>query len=338
MPMSHRTPWAPQRWAFATLAAILMLFVFATPARAVCTAAPATVNLGTASSFSVAASSQQVVSSTGFSCSGSGVLTLITTNTVTATIQSATNSLGTQPRLRSAATGDHIPYVLCRDASCNQTFPVGTQITWSSTTLLGLLNLFSGPGGTLPIYVRTLPGTQVAAGTYQSTVTLSWNWNICSIGALNLCLTRDTGTASSTIQISLIVTPDCEIAAPSVNFGSEALVSSFDAVTQSLSIRCSKGAAYTVGVDNGIHALNGVRRLSNGANFIEYDVYYPAASNSRWGRTAPERRSSSEATLNPGSYTGIIAQGYTYRAAVNPNQPTPPGGTYTDTLTIDVQF
>lgn len=338
MPMSHFIPWAPQRWIFAALTAVLALFVFATPARAVCTAAPATVNLGTASSFAVAASPQQVVSATGFSCSGSGVLTLITTNTVTATIQSATNSSGTQPRLRSAVTGDHIPYVLCRDASCNQTYAVGTQITWSSTTLLGLLNLFTGPGGTLPLYIRTLPGTQVAAGTYQSTVTLSWSWNICSIGALNLCLARDTGTASSTIQISLIVTRDCAITAPSVNFGSAALVASFDAVTQSLSIRCSKGAAYTVGIDNGIHASNGVRRLSNGTNFIAYDVFYPATSNNRWGRTVPERRSSSEATVNPGSYTGTTAQGYAYRAEVNPNQPTPPGGTYTDTLTIDVQF
>lgn len=338
MPIIHLISRDPQRWAFAVLTAILGLFVLATPARADCTAAPATVNLGTASSFSVAASSQQVVSSTGFSCSGSGVLTLITTNAVTATIQSATNNSGTQPRLRSAATGDHIPYVLCRDASCNQTYAIGTQITWNSTTLLGLLNLFTGPGGTLPLYIRTLPGTQVAAGTYQSTVTLSWSWNICTIGALNLCLTRDRGTASSTIQISLIVTQDCAITAPSVNFGSAALAASFDAVTQSLSIRCSKGAAYTVGIDNGMYASNGVRRLSNGTNFIAYDIFFPATGNSRWGQMAPERKSSSEATINPGSHTGTTAQGYTYRAAVNPEQPTPPGGTYTDTLTIDVQF
>lgn len=338
MPMSPSLPRATRRWACIVLAAIVSLFAFASPARADCTAAPATATLGSVSSFSVAASPQQVVSSTGFSCSGSGLLTLITTNTVTSTVQSATNSTGTQPRLYSAATGDYIPYVVCRDASCTEPYAIGTSITWESTTLLGLLNLFNGPGGTLPLYIKTLPGAEVAAGTYQSTITLSWNWNICSVGALNLCLARDRGTASSTIQISLIVTRDCAITAPSVNFGSAALVASFDAITQSISIRCSKGAAYTVGIDNGMHASNGIRHLSNGTDFIAYEVFYPAGSNSRWGQTAPERKSSSEATVNPGSHTGDTAQGYTYRAEINSAQPTPPGGAYTDTLTIDVQF
>jgi spore coat protein U-like protein len=332
------TSLGPSRWISTLTAFLLSLFMFASPARADCTVSSAAADLGSASSFAIAASPQGVTTATGFTCSGSGVLTLLATNTVTATVQSATNNAGAQPRLHDPTTGDHIPYTICRDASCNQSYAIGSQITWSSTTLLGLLNLFTGPGGTLPLYIRTSPGTQVAAGTYQSTIALSWNWNICSVGALGLCLVRDTGVASGTIQVSLVVSRDCAITAPSVNFGSAALVASFDPVTQSINIRCSKDAAYTIGINDGLHPSNGVRRLSNGANFIEYDIFYPASSNERWGRVAAERRSSSEATTNAGAYTGTTGQVYTYRAEVDSSQPTPPGGVYTDTLTIDVQF
>lgn len=319
-------------------ALLLSLLVSVSPARADCTASAGSADLGTVSSFAAASTAQNTTASTGFTCSGSGTLTLATTNTVSATIQSATGSSGTQPRLHDAATGDYIPYVICRDSGCAQTHAIGSQITWSSTTLLGLLNLFTGPGGTLPLYIRTVPGTQVAAGTYASTITLFWEWDICSVGALTLCLTRDTGNATSTIDVVMIVDKDCAITAPSVDFGSAAFVSSFDPVTQSISVICSKDASYTVGIDDGLHPSGGIRRLSDGTDFIEYDIYYPASSNTRWGSIGSERRSSSEATSNAGVHTGTTAQGFTYRAEILSGQTTPPAGIYTDTLMIDIQF
>lgn len=316
----------------------LPLLAFASPAWGACSASSASADLGEVSSLAVATTPQGAITATGFSCTGSGELALLTTNEVTATIQSATNSNGTQPRLYNAVTQDYIPYTICKDASCTATYPIGTEVSWISTTFLGLLNLFSGPGGTLPLYIRTASGTQVAAGTYTSTITVNWTWDVCTIGALVLCLTRDRGAATRTIGVTMVVSKDCAISAPPVDFGSAALVASFDAVTQSISVRCSKNAAYTVGIDDGLYALDNVRRLSNGTGFIDYDIVFPAGSSSRWGKSPLERRSSAQATVNSGSLTGNTAQGFTYSAIIDPSQPTPTGGTYTDTLTVDVEF
>ena len=326
------------RPALALAGALLGPVLFAAPASANCAAAAGSANLGTTGSFTAATTAQGATAGTGFTCSGSGVLTLITTNTVTATIQSGTNSNGTQPRLFNAASGDHIPFTICRDSSCGTTYPIGSQATWSSTTLLGLLNLFSGPGGSLPLYVRTVPGAQVAAGTYTSTITVAWTWNICSVGAVGLCLVRDNSSGVSTIAVTMIVTNDCAINAPALDFGSAPLADSFDPVTQTITVRCSKDAAYTVGIDNGLNASGSTRRLSSGQGAIAYDLYFPAGSGARWGSVGAERRSSSQASTNAGTYTGSTSQTYTYRAQITAGQSTPPAGTYTDTLTVDVQF
>lgn len=300
-----------------------------------CTTSSGTVDLGSVSSLTVADSQQLATGSTGFACTGS-LLSLISTNTITATIASASNSSGTQPRLFDAATGDYIPYAICKDTSCSATYSVGSTITWSSTTFAGILGLFNASGGTLPLTIRTASGTQVAAGTYTSVITINWSWHLCAVGALGLCV-YDDGTATSVVNVTMIVTPDCAIAAPQINFGTAALVGSLDPVTQSITIRCSKDAAYTVGIDNGLHASGG-RRMENGGNYIAYDIYYPAGSASRWGPAGAERRGSDTATTNAGVYTGTTDQTFTYSAEILSGQTTPPAGTYTDTLTVDVAF
>lgn len=323
----------------ARLAAAVLLAWLALPgaAYASCTTSSGAVDLGTANSFAVASAAQGASGATGFKCTGSGVLGLLMTNTVTATIAGATNSLGTQFRLHDASTGDYIPYTLCQEATCSVTYPIGSQIIWTETSLLGLLGLFNASDGSLPLYIRTTPGTQVAAGTYTSTINLSWSWHICDIGLVGLCLTEDTGTAASTVSVSLIVTQDCAIAAPSLDFGSAAFVGSFDPVTQTISIRCSKDAAYTVGISDG-NNYSTSRRLAAGGNTIAYEIYFPASSTSRWGSVGAERRSSAEATTNGGTYTGTTEQTFTYKGQILSGQLTPPAGSYTDTLIVDVQF
>ncbi len=319
----------------AMLATAACLIMLSSPARASCSTSSGSVDLGTVSSFAVAATAQNGSGSTGFTCTGS-LLSLLSTNTITATISSASNSLGNQPRLYSAATGDYIPYSICEDASCGTTYSAGNQIGWSSTSFAGILGLFNASGGSLPLYIRTTPGTQVAAGTYTSTINLAWSWHLCALGVLGACL-YDNGTASGTVTVTMIVSKDCVINAPSLDFGSAAFVGSFDPVTQTIAIRCSKGTAYTVGIDNGMNYLAS-RRLAHGGAYIGYEIYFPATSTSRWGSSGAERRNSADATGNAGLYTGTTDQTYSYKAQILAGQATPPAGTYTDTLLVDVQF
>lgn len=323
------------RPALRALAALAFVPLMTVAAHAACSTTAGSVSLGTQSSTAVAASAQGASGSTGFTCTSS-ILSLASTNTVTATIVSVSNSLGTQPRLGISPTGDFIPYSICKDSSCSSTYAVGTPIVWSSSTLLGLLGLFNASGGTLPIYAKTTAGTQVAAGTYTSVISIKWDWSLCSVGLLGACV-YETGSTTNTVTVTLIVSNDCAISAPALNFGSAAFVASLKPVTQNITIRCSKGAAYTVGIDNGLN-YSANRRLANGTNYIGYELYFPSTTTTRWGSAGAQRVSSTAATTNAGSYTGTTDQIYTYKALILPGQPAVPTAVYTDTLLVNVQF
>ena len=99
----------------------------------------------------------------------------------------------------------------------------------------------------------------------------------------------------------------------------------------------ANGFIQRIGVDDGQN-FSSTRRMKFGSDYIAYEIYFPQGSNSRWGHTGPERRSSAQATVNAGVYTGTTSQLFTYQAEVLSGQSTPPPGTYTDTLIVDVQF
>src|SRR5690606_2338105 len=128
------------------------------------------------------------------------------------------------------------------------------------------------------------------------------------------------------------------INAPDLDFGSAPLAGSFSPVTRTIQIRCSAGAAYTVGLDNGSHAQGNVRRMHSGGNYLAYEIYQSATSPDRWGMLDAERRSSADADNNAGIYDSFTTQGFSYRAEVDPAQATPPAGNYSDTIRLDVEF
>ena len=74
--------------------------------------------------------------------------------------------------------------------------------------------------------------------------------------------------------------------------------------------------------------------MANGSNRLSYEIYKGSTS-SRWGAAGAERWSSG--TSSSISTDGTLRT-YNYTAQVMPNQTTPPGGTYSDTLLIDLAF
>lgn len=293
-----------------------------------------TAAFGSLSSLNVGTVIQQAqpMPNAGLRCPGS-VLTLLSGNFyINATLASANSG-----RLRNAA-GDTIGYQAYADNAGQVPLTLGTTFNYYNTGLLALLNGSVEP----PMRFRTQPGTagNVSAGTYTDTLTVSWSWRICpGIGALGLCVgTIQTGTGTSVITLSLTVSPDCAINSPNLDFGSAPLIEGFDPVTQTISIRCTKGSNYTVGISDGMHASGSQRRLEAGGNYLLYEIYQGVSSQTRWGQSGSARRSSGQADLQPGNYDGLSWQGFTYRAEILPNQSTPPPATYTDTLVVDVAF
>ncbi|BBU44377.1 hypothetical protein PPTS312_22920 [Pseudomonas putida] len=207
----------------------------------------------------------------------------------------------------------------------------------------GIIDLLGLLGGTtpkaVPIYMRTQIGSNVAAGLYQENLTVAWSWDYCSgIGALGICLGRDVGSGTKTLNVSLTVTNDCQITTPDISFSSAPVVAGFGTVSQSLNVSCTKGSNYTVGLDDGQNVSGGRRRMKSSANnYLAYDIF-KSAGTVRWGSSGAARRASTDADVNPGAGTGIGSQVFNYNAKVYTDQATPPAATYSDSVILDVQF
>ncbi|MGP2417172.1 Csu type fimbrial protein [Pantoea ananatis] len=310
------------------LLVLLMCLAGCPLAQADCTASSSSGSFGTLSSFAVNSTAQSVQTGSGFTCSGSA-LSLLSTNTVTATLSTSANAASGVPRLYNAASGTYIPYTVCTDTTCSSILTGGGSYTWSSTTLLGLLGLFNASNGTLPLYLKSTPGVNVPAGTYTDTLTLNWNYHICFVGLLGLCVYTD-GTGTSAVQLSMVVQNDCSIdAVPDVDFGSAALPSGFSRLTSALGIRCTLNAAYTVDLSSAQASSAGWRQMAAstaaGTSLLQYRIYQPGGLT--WVAGSPLSQTGTGST-----------QSLSYSAEINPDQRNQPAGRYSDTVTLTVSY
>ncbi|WP_122049089.1 spore coat U domain-containing protein [Asaia bogorensis] len=314
---------------------IAMLFGLAAPtAQSACAVSqPGTTSLGALSSLSLSTLGNTTLVSSGFACSG-GLLSVVYTQSMNATIQAITSLTN--------GTGDVLPLQICDSASCAVPYATGQVISWQTTSLIGLLGLFNGVGGTLPLYLRIPSGTyNVSAGLYRGSITIGWTWNVCwGLGLLGLCVGQDVQNTPVpvTIPVEFTITADCRLSAPDVVFTPSPFVSSFGDVHQSLSVGCTKGQSYTVGISPGSHADGTSRAMSNSSGtLLRYEIY-KKSSVDVWGSTGSARRSSATAETNAGKLDGVAVQGFAYTARILTGQTTPATGYYSDNLVIDVQF
>jgi len=315
---------------------LVMLMLFSATSWGACRVSTVNASFGSVTSFALSGSNE--VATTGtlvVNCDK--VLNLLTNDSVTLNFTGATitaNSRGTMKRTDNATITDVIPTRLCGQSTCNSSSEVqiGKAYTWSGSSLLSLL------GSTqynIPLYFRTVAGQNVSAGPYQVTLNFSVSYSVCSLGALGLCTTPQTGTALTSITLNMTVTNDCSaMTTPNVNFNSAPLVQNFPTVSQAISVTCTKGSVYTIGINNGANASNNVRRMASGNNRMSYEIYKEATAN-RWGSSGSERWSSGASSQV--SADGLL-RSYNYTARVLTNQTTPPAGNYSDTLVVDVAF
>ncbi|MBS3186031.1 spore coat protein U domain-containing protein [Pseudomonas vlassakiae] len=269
----------------------------------------------------------------GLQCTGSLLSLLSASDHFYATITSSTSGL-------VGPTGDVIAYTLYADNSTSYPITRGVAFDFARNGILDLLGLLNGTTPkAVPLYMRTQLGSIVAAGLYQETLTIAWSWNYCSgIGVGGLCLGRDIGSGTQTMTVNLTVSNDCQITTPSISFGSAPVVAGFGTVSQSVSLSCTKGSAYTVGLNDGENVSGGRRRMKSSAgNYLAYDIF-KSAGTVRWGSLTTARRASSDADVNPGNGTGTGSQVFNYNAKVYTDQATPPAASYIDNVILDVQF
>ena len=316
---------------------VLMLAFVAQRVEAQCTVVQATnAAFGSVASTTVASTVQSSSSTNaGLRCSGS-LLTLLRSDDFFKVTFTATN--GTTGLV--GPTGDVIQYTLYADNTTSHPITRGQPYDFARNGILDALGILGNVvPATIPVYVRTLTGSNVAAGTYSETFTVFWNWDYCyGIGIGGLCLGRQTTSGTTSMTVTLTVTADCQITTPTINFGTAPVVSGFSTVSQSVSLSCTKGSAYTVGLNDGLYVSGGRRRMKSPANnYLAYDIF-KGAGVVRWGALTSARRSSSDADINPGNGTGTGSQVFNYNAKVYTDQATPPAGAYQDSVILDVAF
>lgn len=294
-------------------------------------------SFGTLSSILVRTTSQSASSTNaGLACTGSLATLMASNDHFYATITSSQSGL-------LGPSGDVIGYTIYGDNSTNYPINRGVQFDFARNSIVDALGLLGSPtvAKAIPVYLGSITGSNVAAGIYTETLSIAWSWNYCAgIGALGVCLGRDIGSGVASLTVNLTVANDCVITAPNISFGSAPVISAFVTVSgQTINLACTKGSAYTVGLDDGQHAVSvgGRRRMISGSNYLAYDIF-KSAGTTRWGSVGAARRASSDAEVNPGNGLGTGSQVFNYNARIYTDQATPPAGTYIDNVVLDVGF
>ncbi|WP_105637588.1 Csu type fimbrial protein [Cronobacter dublinensis] len=311
---------------------LMILLISSLSSLAACRVSGTNAAYGSQSSFVINSTVQTTSATLTVDCDTA--FNVLNNDFVTLTLTGATTSADTRPTLgRSGDATDRIPLQVCAQSGCSS----GSEVTLNGSyrwTGQALLNLLTNKRYTFPVYIRTLQGQNVAAGAYQVTLNFSVSYSICAVGVA-VCLNPQNGTSTFSSLVTLTVTNDCStISAPNLNFASAPLVKDFAPVSQTIAITCTKGSLYTVGINNGNNAVGSVRNMASGDNRLSYEIYKGSTAN-RWGVSGTERWASDSATQV--STDGLL-RSYQYTARILATQNTPPAGSYTDTLVVDVAF
>ncbi|TXH06360.1 MAG: spore coat U domain-containing protein [Nevskiaceae bacterium] len=139
-------------------------------------------------------------------------------------------------------------------------------------------------------------------------------------------------TTSTTMAVTATVTTSCIVAATPVVFGNYAPTATSDtAATGTITVTCTTGTAYKVGLDAG--AASGAtvttRKMSSGANLLAYGLYQDAGHSTNWGNTPGTDTVNKTATVTPDVITvyGLL-----------PKQQNVSAGAYTDTVNVTVNY
>src|SRR5450631_2781017 len=133
-----------------------------------------------------------------------------------------------------------------------------------------------------------------------------------------------TTTSTFTTQVAIIAS--CTInSASTLNFGSQGVLTASVDQTSTLQVQCTNTTPYNVGLDvgTGTGATVAVRKMTSGANAVNYSLYSDSGRATVWGNTV-----GTDTVAATGSGA---SQSYTVYGRVTA-QTTPTPGTYSDTV------
>ncbi|MDP8994595.1 MAG: spore coat U domain-containing protein [Pseudomonadota bacterium] len=214
-----------------------------------------------------------------------------------------------QMRNGSASLG----YQIYRDASRLSAFCDG------SNRLDISLDFSTGPTQvrTYTMFGRVLSGQNAAYGSYSDTLTVTLKQGGSTL-------------ATTTAAISGSVAASCTVSAGTLGFGTYS-PSAASLSTANLSVNCSSGAPYQVGLEGGQNASGGTRRMAGPAgSYLGYELYSNAARTAAWGN------GTSFGSRVAGTGTGA-AQSLTVHGRIPAGQ-SPAAGSFADSVIVTVEY
>ena len=139
-------------------------------------------------------------------------------------------------------------------------------------------------------------------------------------------------TTTSTFTTQVTLTASCTInSASTLNFGSQGVLIAAVNQSSTVQVQCTNTTPYNIGLDAGAGtgAAVAVRKMTSGANTVNYSLYSDSGHATVWGNTV-----GTDTVAATGSGA---SQSYTVYGQV-PAQTTPAPGTYTDTITVTVTY
>jgi spore coat protein U-like protein len=138
-------------------------------------------------------------------------------------------------------------------------------------------------------------------------------------------------TATTTFPVSATVIKACIVSATPLAFGNyDPTAASPTDATSTLSVLCTVGTTYTVGLTQGTAsgATVTTRKMANGANLLNYALYQDSGRTTNWGNSGSE----TAAATAPVGANALTVYG---RITAGQNVPI---GAYSDTITVNVVY
>ncbi|CAN0652670.1 Spore coat protein u [Nitratireductor aquimarinus] len=229
--------------------------------------------------------------------------------------------------------GDTLAYQLYSDA--------GRTAVWGSyfwgfaatpPTLELTLGVLGSGAASFTLYGQVFGGqSTVPAGTYLSAFSGADMNFIYRYTLLSDCSNLSGQTASPSFTVTASIADNCLVTTQDLDFGAHGVLTGNVDTTGGVTVTCTPGTAYTVGLDGGQAAAPPAARLmSKGSETVTYGLYQDAARSLPWGLTAIP----GEAVPGTGSGSGQVLTVY----GRVPPQTTPSPGTYTDTVVVTVTY
>jgi spore coat protein U-like protein len=157
-------------------------------------------------------------------------------------------------------------------------------------------------------------------------------------GALAAVGVANAATRTTTFPVTATVATNCLVSAAALGFGTYTQGNGDVDATSVVSVRCSTGLAFNVGLDAGLTggATVTTRRMLSGANQLAYSLFQEVARTTNWGNTVgTDTRTGTGAGFAAANIQALTVFGRVPDSVANQGVP---AGAYTDTVTVTVTY